>query len=110
MILFSSILLQETKELETIKDFLLGCNERAHIDLFNLKDNLEDLKMENQAVKKVLFIMKFIYYVYIYLKLKLKEFLASKSKELEKKLHENDSILYKNNETIIVNYHLKKIE
>lgn len=51
--LFSSILLQESKELESVKDFLLACNEKAHIDLFNLRDEFEDLKLERNAEKRV---------------------------------------------------------
>lgn len=53
MILFSSILVQEAKELESVKNFLLACNEKAHVDLFNLKDEFEDLKIERDAEKKV---------------------------------------------------------
>ncbi len=56
MILFSSILLQEAKELESIKDFLLACNDKAQIELFNLKDKLEDMQMEISTEKKVNFI------------------------------------------------------
>ena len=54
LLLFSSILLQEAKELESIKDFLLACNEQAHIDLYNIKDEFEDLKIEKNAEKKVI--------------------------------------------------------
>ena len=46
--------MQEAKELESIKDFLLACNEQAHIDLFNIKDEFEDLKIEKNAEKKVI--------------------------------------------------------
>lgn len=53
MILFSSILLQESKELETVKYFLLACNEKAHIDLFNLQDKYDDVVLEKYAEKKV---------------------------------------------------------
>lgn len=53
MILFSSILLQESKELESVKDFLLACNEKTSIELFNLKDKYEDLILEKDSEKKV---------------------------------------------------------
>lgn len=53
MILFSSILLQETKELESVKDFLLASNEKTAIELFNLKDQYEDLLLEKNSEKKV---------------------------------------------------------
>lgn len=53
--LFSSILLQETKELESVKDFLLASNEKTSIELFNLKDQYEDLLLEKNSEKKVSF-------------------------------------------------------
>ena len=60
MILFSSILLQEAKELESIKDFLMACNDKAQIEVFNLKDKFEDMQMEISAEKKVNFVRIFI--------------------------------------------------
>ena len=102
LMLFSSILLQEAKELESVKDILLACNEKAHIDLFNLKDEFEDLKLERNAEKRVKLTKILFFLIIFYVKMQLKEFLSAKGKELEKKIHESDSMLYKHNETINV--------